>query len=163
MNLTNSWFPTRWIYSVRLSRSTDVKRDFKTVAKKISHFQNHLVLLLRCLHSGIQFRCPVNSKRAIAVIMNTEWRLLNEKIRVINSKLIGSFIGCMFHSLVVCSLCTAFITGSMRSFFILFLLYNFSVHCTLCIFVFYNCCLVRINKWMNELRYALTTRGPRTR
>ena len=27
--------------------------------------------------------------------------------------------------------------------------YIFSVHCTLCIFVFYNhCCLVRINKWM---------------
>jgi len=27
----------------------------------------------------------------------------------------------------------------------------FYVHCTLCIFVFYNhCCLVRINKWMNE-------------
>jgi len=26
----------------------------------------------------------------------------------------------------------------------------FSVHCTLCIFVFYNhCCLVRINKWMD--------------
>ena len=34
-----------------------------------------------------------------------------------------------------------------------FLLYSFCiffVHCTLCIFVFYNhCCLVRINKWMD--------------
>jgi len=29
-------------------------------------------------------------------------------------------------------------------------MYIFSVHCTLCIFVFYNhCCLVRINKWMD--------------
>jgi len=35
----------------------------------------------------------------------------------------------------------------------IFLFYSFciffSVHCTLCIFVFYNCCLVRINKWMD--------------
>jgi len=47
---------------------------------------------------------------------------------------------------------TSFITGSTRAFFILFLLYIFSVHCTLCIFVFYNhCCLVRINKWMDGL------------
>ena len=151
MNLTNSWFPTRWIYSVRLSRSTDVKRDFKTVAKKISHFQNHLVLLLRCLHSGIQFRCPVNSKRAIAVIMNTEWRLLNEKIRVINSKLIGSFIGCMFHSLVVCSLCTAFITGSTRSFFILFLLYIFfcSLYFVYFLYFIIAALCVLINGWMD--------------
>jgi len=54
------------------------------------------------------------------------------------------------HSLVVCSICTAFITGSTRSFIFYFFCIFFSVHCTLCIFVFYNhCCLVRINKWMD--------------
>jgi len=71
-----------------------VVRDFETVAKKISRFRNHLVFSLRCLHSGIrppsiQLRCPVNSKRAKAVIRNTERRLLNERIRVINGKLIA--------------------------------------------------------------------------
>jgi len=35
-------------------------------------------------------------------------------------------------------------------FFIFFCSLYFSVHCILCIFVFYNhCCLVRINKWMD--------------
>jgi len=48
---------------------------------------------------------------------------------------------------IVCPICTgtAFITINFISFV------YFSVHCTLCMFVFYNhCCLVRINKWMNE-------------
>ena len=51
------------------------------------------------------------------------------------------------HSLIVCSVCTAFITVVYFYFYFVY----FSVLCTLCIFVFYNhCCLVRINKWMNE-------------
>ena len=49
------------------------------------------------------------------------------------------------HSSIVCPICTAFIT--VFFIFILFSFVYFSVHCTLCILVFYNhCCLVRINK-----------------
>jgi len=59
------------------------------------------------------------------------------------------------HSLIVCSICTAFITGSTRSFFILFLLYFF-VHCTLCILYFITTAAlcVLINGWMDG--YFLT-------
>ena len=70
--------------------------------------------------------------------------------------LIVSSVGPHHYDSIHCmSICTAFIT--VLFYFILFLLYIFSVHCTWCIFVFYNhCCLVRINKWMDGwigLRY----------
>jgi len=63
--------------------------DFETAAKKILCFRNHLVLSLRYKQSGIRppslrLRCPVNSKRAKMVIRNTEQRLLNKRIWVIN-------------------------------------------------------------------------------
>ena len=71
-----------------------VVRDFEAVAKKISRFRNHLVLSLRCKQIGIRppslkLRCLVISKRAKTVIRNTEQCLLNERIRVINGKLIA--------------------------------------------------------------------------
>ena len=54
------------------------------------------------------------------------------------------------HSFIVCPL-YVFIVCLFVLFLLLFLYFipfvYFSVHCTLCIFVFYNhCCLVRINK-----------------
>jgi hypothetical protein len=69
-----------------------VVRDLEVVAKKIARFRNHLVLSLRSKHSDItplspKIRCPINSARAKTIIKNTERRLVNERIRVINSKL----------------------------------------------------------------------------
>jgi len=71
-----------------------VVRDFEAGAKKISRFRNHLVLSLRCKQIGIRppslkLRCPVISKRTKTVIRNNEQCLLNERIRVINGKLIA--------------------------------------------------------------------------
>jgi len=71
-----------------------VVRDYETIAKKIARFRNHLVLSLRCkqsrIHpSSLKLRCPVNSARAKAIGINAEHRLLNERIRVINGKLIA--------------------------------------------------------------------------
>ena len=71
-----------------------VVRDYETIAKKIARFRNHLVLSLRCkqsrIHpSSLKLRCPVNSERAKAIVINAEQRLFNERIRVINGKLIA--------------------------------------------------------------------------
>ena len=56
------------------------------------------------------------------------------------------------HSLVVCSICTAFITGSTRSFFYFIPFVYFFLFIVLCVFLYFiiAALCVLINEWMNE-------------
>ena len=67
---------------------------------------------------------------------------------------VNSLINCMS---IVCIHCMSYLYCFYYYFYFISFVY-FSVHCTLCIFVFYNhCCLVRINKWngMKNMLFGL--------